>query len=64
MAIVNSGLRWRDVGGAIPRERVRKLATGRRSVRRRRRAGRVGEVRVARAADEPEVPRSRLPLTC
>ena len=28
----------KGVGGAIPRERVRKLAAGRRSVRRRRRA--------------------------
>ena len=40
-----------SVGGAIPRERVRRLAAGRRSVRRRRRA-------LARwlrvPADEPE----------
>ena len=28
----------RGIGGAIPRERVRRLAAGRRSVRRRRRA--------------------------
>ena len=32
-----------SVGGAIPRERVRKLAAGRRSVRRRGVRGRVGE---------------------
>ena len=42
IAIVNSGFGGtrlgRGVGGAIPRERVRKLAAGRRSVRRRRRA--------------------------
>ena len=42
LCYVNSG--WgrarlgRGGGGAIPRERVRKLAAGRRSVRRRRRA--------------------------
>ena len=35
----------RGDGGAFPRERVRKLAAGRRSLRRRRRA---------RVADEPE----------
>ena len=42
IAIVNSGFGGtrlgRGVGGAIPRERVRKFAAGRRSVRRRRRA--------------------------
>ena len=42
IAIVNSGCGGarlgRGDGGAIPRERVRKLAAGRRSVRRRRRA--------------------------
>ena len=32
-----------SVGGAIPRERVRRLAAGRRSVRRRGVRGRVGE---------------------
>ncbi len=40
-AIVNSGFGGRGQGrdgGAIPRERARKLAAGRRSVRRRRRA--------------------------
>ena len=55
IAIVNSGFGGmrlgRGVGGAIPRERVRRLAAGRRSVRRRRRA-------LARwlrvPADEPE----------
>ena len=39
IAIVNSGFGGtrlgRGVGGAIPRERVRRLAAGRRSVRRR-----------------------------
>ena len=42
IAIVNSGFGGtrlgRGVGGPTPRERVRKLAAGRRSVRRRRRA--------------------------
>ena len=47
-----SGL-GRGDGGTIPRERVRKLTAGRRSVRRRRRArARWCEVRVP--ADEPE----------
>ncbi len=46
IAIVNSGFGGtrlgRGVGGAIPRERVRKLAAGRRSVGRRRRARALG----------------------
>ncbi len=35
---LGAGRLGRGGGGAIPRERVRKLAAGRRSVRRRRRA--------------------------
>ena len=44
VSIINSGFGggcgglWRGVGGAIPRSRLCKLAAGRRSVRRRRRA--------------------------